>query len=341
MFLKRRTESISVSPCLDIYSVTIAKISKNSIFVPINIGLSKQTVETLIDCGAGGLFINQNFPKKFKVKYLKEPIKAFNVDGTKNKKGTIKSYVGLEFWIEHKKFKEWFYVTGLEKQKVILGFPWLNKHNPIIDWKKGEIKWQPLKIDWKGLLEEGQRIRKEQQLKVKEIIDEEENKNHPNNLIEEDKNTILIKLLEETTWINKTNIATELAIKENDKKEEKTDKELVPKEFYDYLDIFSKIKIKKGFKLRSFKNYNLTLAEQIELDKFLKENLEKGYIRPSQSLMASPLFFVNKKDGKIWPCQDYQYLNDWTIKNSYPLSFILEIMDKLKGAQYFTKLDAH
>ena len=88
---------MSVSPCLDIYSVTIAKISKNSIFVPINIGLSKQTIKSLIDCGTGGMFIDQNSLKKFKVEQLKEPIKAFNADGTKNKKGTIKSYVDLEF----------------------------------------------------------------------------------------------------------------------------------------------------------------------------------------------------------------------------------------------------
>ena len=62
------------------------------------------------------------------------------------------------------------------------------------------------------------------------------------NPIEEDKNMVLIELLEETTWINKTNVAMELAIKENNKKEEKTNKELVPKEFHDYLDIFSKEK---------------------------------------------------------------------------------------------------
>ena len=104
----------------------------------------------------------------------------------------------------------------------------VRKHNPIIDWKKGEIKWQPLKIDWKGLLEKGQRIRKEQQPKVEEIVNKEENKNCTNNPIEEDKNTILIELLEETTWISKMNVATELAIKENNKKEEKTNKELVP-----------------------------------------------------------------------------------------------------------------
>ena len=55
--------------------------------------------------------------------------------------------------------------------------------------------------------------------------------------------------------------------------------------------------------------------------------------------MASPFFFVSKKDGKLWPCQDYWYLNDWTIKNSYPLPLILDIMDKLKGAKFFTKMD--
>ena len=62
------------------------------------------------------------------------------------------------------------------------------------------------------------------------------------NPIEEDKNAVLIELLEGTTWINKMNVATELAIKENNKKEEKTDKELVPKEFHKYLDIFSEEK---------------------------------------------------------------------------------------------------
>ena len=66
-----------------------------------------------------------------------------------------------------------------------------------------------------------------------------------------------------------------------------------------------KIDMKEGFEPQSFKNYNLTPEEQKELDKFLDENLEKGYIRPSQSRMASPFFFVKKKDGKLQPCQDY------------------------------------
>jgi hypothetical protein len=74
-----------VSPYLDIYSVTIANISQNSISVPINIDSSKQTVETLIDSGTGGLFIDQNLTKNFDMNYLDKPVKAYNVDRTENK----------------------------------------------------------------------------------------------------------------------------------------------------------------------------------------------------------------------------------------------------------------
>jgi len=56
--------------------------------------------------------------------------------------------------------------------------------------------------------------------------------------------------------------------------------------------------------------------------------------------MASPFFFVSKKDSKkLRPCQDYRRLNNGTIKNAYPLPRVDELLDKLKGAKYFTKLD--
>ena len=56
---------MSVFPYLDVYSVTIANVSRNSISVLINIGLNKQAIETLLDCGAGGMFIDQNFAKNY------------------------------------------------------------------------------------------------------------------------------------------------------------------------------------------------------------------------------------------------------------------------------------
>ncbi len=62
-----------------------------------------------------------------------------------------------------------------------------------------------------------------------------------------------------------------------------------------------------------------------------------GRIRPSKSPFASSFFFIKKKD--VRPVQDYRKLNKMTIKNRYPLPLISELIDKLRGAKYFTKLD--
>ena len=55
--------------------------------------------------------------------------------------------------------------------------------------------------------------------------------------------------------------------------------------------------------------------------------------------MASPFFFVKKKDGKLRPVQDYRKLNEMTIKNRYPLPLISELIDKLSRAKIFSKMD--
>ena len=55
--------------------------------------------------------------------------------------------------------------------------------------------------------------------------------------------------------------------------------------------------------------------------------------------MATPFSYVNKKDAKLWLCQDYKYLNEWTIKNAYLLPLVTNLLDKLKKAKFFIKLD--
>jgi hypothetical protein len=91
-------------------------------------------------------------------------------------------------------------------------------------------------------MEKGKQIQQEQQPKIEEVVDEEELKNRMTLPIVEDKLGVYIELLEIDVWIHKTNIATELAIEENSKKQDKTDKQLVPEEYHKYLDIFSEEK---------------------------------------------------------------------------------------------------
>jgi hypothetical protein len=140
-----------------------------------------------------------------------------------------------------------------------------------------------------------------------------------------------------------------------DKKQEINDiKEHIPPEFHKYLSIFDeeasfrlpewkpwdhKIDLKPGFEPKSAKVYPLTPKQEEATEKFIKENLDLKRIRKSDSPQASGFFFVPKKDDKLRPCQDYRYLNEWTIKNAYPLPLVTDLMDKLKGAKYFTKLD--
>jgi len=157
---------------------------------------------------------------------------------------------------------------------------------------------------------------------------------------------------EDEVWIKaKTSISQELVHKTIDDKA----KVKLPEVYAEYRMVFEKeasermpehkpwdhaIDLKPDFIPKDCKVYPLSPKEQKEQDKFLEENLRKGYIRPLKSPMASPFFFVSKKDSKkLRPCQDYRRLNEGTIKNAYPLPRVDELLDKLKGAKYFTKLD--
>jgi len=78
---------------------------------------------------------------------------------------------------------------------------------------------------------------------------------------------------------------------------------------------------------------------QDELKKFVIEHTRKGYIRPSKSPYAAPFFFIKKKDGKLRPVQDYRRLNQWTVRNTYPLPLIPQLINKARARALFTKFD--
>ena len=89
------------------------------------------------------------------------------------------------------------------------------------------------------------------------------------------------------------------------------------------------IELEPGSKPTNCKVYLLSPKEQVELDAFLEENLCTGRICLSKSPMASPVFFIKKKDDLLQLVQDYQALNSIMVKNHYPIPLISELMTQL------------
>ena len=132
-------------------------------------------------------------------------------------------------------------------------------------------------------------------------------------------------------------------------------KNQVPKEYYDYLDIFSKeladqlpprryvdYEIPLEFGKRPYFGplYNLSQNELEVQKKYIEEQLIKGFMRPSQSSAAFPIIFINKKDtDELRPCVDYRKLNEITVKDRGPLPLINETLDRLQKVKIYTKLD--
>ena len=138
------------------------------------------------------------------------------------------------------------------------------------------------------------------------------------------------------------------------RKDNRKVEEMVPKQFYWWLKVFGKVEseriptrkpwdhaidLRPDFVPRKERIYPLSHTEKEEVQAFMESQLKKGYIRPSKLPQTLLVLFVLKKDGKKRMVQDYQYVNKRTVKNSYPLPLISELIDSMGTKKVFTKMD--
>lgn len=346
--------------------------TNNATCVEIEIGLqtldtrSRVSIKALLDSGATQLFIDEEYAKGngLKLKRLARVIPVFNVDGTCNQGGSITSTVDLA--MDYKGHKEiaTFSVCNLGSANIIIGHAWLKKHNPEIDWKTGEVRMtrcpkecgvtiRELKIEKRIKKESFAGINREGIPDDEAWMEEPEHKEEVIRFLRAFDLEVSEQGADDSTFIRAIS-AMDLAIEAHEKDATRSFTDIVPPEFHKYRTVFEKtasehmpmekpwdhaIDLKEGFKPKVSKLYPLLGKQQEELDTFLEENLRKGYIRPSKSPQASLFFFTKKKDGKFRPVQDYRALNEQTVKNAYPLPLISELVEQLKGATIFTKMD--
>ena len=231
-----------------------------------------------------------------------------------------------------------FLITSLGNKDLILGYPWLTTFEPQFNWTNGVIDTSYLPIvvrslDWKTL-------------KIRPTIA---------TTTEEEPMTIIqwahaydILDQESNIWAN---ISTELAQKVG----QYTKEVEIPPHYQQFARVFNEeashrlpqhqpwdhaIDLKPNAPSSlNCKIYPLMTQEKEALQKWLDEELKKGYITKSKSPYASPFFFIKKKDGKLRPVQDYRKLNEQTIRDTYPLPLIPDLIQQIEDAWIFTKFD--
>jgi len=129
---------------------------------------------------------------------------------------------------------------------------------------------------------------------------------------------------------------------------------MVPQKFHKWLKVFRKVEsermptkkvwdhvidLKEEFKASKVRVYPLSRNEREEVQQFIQDHLQKGYIRPSKSPQTSPVFFVGKKDGGKHMVMDYHRLNKQMVKNNYPLPLITDLVNSMGNKKLVTKMD--
>ncbi|SJL13532.1 uncharacterized protein ARMOST_16976 [Armillaria ostoyae] len=266
----------------------------------------RQVLQTqgLLDSGCTSSTINRAFVQKHGLDTKKTtiPIAVYNADGTHNKVGDITEFVEFRMTIGNHSKQIDFAVTDLGARDLYLSHDWLKHHNPVINWNTGTVIFGCCQC-----------VKNPFPLPDADLDDRWDEELG-------DGDTILAVNMEEEAEIHAVHHTNNLTAAAHAEKPTKTFEEMVPPDYHSFRDLFSK------------ENFD-------ELPKLQDENLESGRIRESKSLFASPFFFIKKKDGSLCPVQDYRKLNEMTIKNQYLLPLISELIDKLQGAKYFTKLD--
>ncbi|KAK3512201.1 hypothetical protein QTP70_000471 [Hemibagrus guttatus] len=195
-----------------------------------------------------------------------------------------------------------FYVTSSPANPVILGFPWLRRHDPHISWRSGElVRWSITCL--RGCLRDpvARPCRTSQVQRPLEAAGGHLPSQYMDfHMVFSEERAA--RLPHHQVW--------DCAI-----------------------DLLPNASPPKG------RIYPLSLPESKAMEEYIESSLAAGHIRPSTSPAAAGFFFVGKKDGGLRPCIDYRGLNAVTIRYPYPLPLVPAALEQLRGARVFTKLD--
>ncbi|TKA50332.1 hypothetical protein B0A49_13656, partial [Cryomyces minteri] len=252
-----------------------------------------------------------------------------------------------------------FFVTTLGHYPIVLGIPWLRQHNVDIDWRLNSLKFIS-EFCQSHCLPPGL-----SSLSVTGSHDYDSKPSIPEPPLPmklESKRPLDICMIGAAPFVHLTKKYSEtmfaVSLRDVEKalqpKEEVDPATKLPPEYHEFLDVFSrkdsdklpiprpydhKIILQPGKEPPFGPLYGMSQPELLVLQKYLKENLSKGFIQASSSPAAAPVLFVKKPGGGLRFCVDYRKLNEITVKNRYPLPLVKETLARLSKAKYYSKID--
>lgn len=292
----------------------------------------------MIDSGASGTFISMQFVKRNGIATHKKEDGGYEltaVDGS-SLPDVDSETVPLSLRFPQHREEVVLDVVPMASHDVVLGTPWLEKHNPQIDWVRRVLKFERC-----GCIANIEPARLQSESADEERLTHEIGSQPittPQKASSGSTDTGLAQPGQQVRTTGGSNAPPE-----------------IPKEFQRWKRLFQeeeglaalpkhqpwdhRINIEPGKKPPWGPLYALSAKELEEQRLWIQKNESKGWIRKSQSPAASPAMFVPKKGGKLRMVIDFRRLNNITIKNRYPLPNIEEMKDRLEGAKWFTKVD--
>ena len=249
------------------------------------------------------------------------------------------------------------YVTPLDPScSVVLGYNWLTRYNPLIDWVLGSIIFRPQLLDPKASLPTSS-ARSAMLPSRKPSVSSETPKTSVSapriSLINAAAFARACKLPGAQSFrihISDPSVSGKSAAVSD----ETPDLADIPEEYHDFADVFSKkkadtlaphrpydlkIDLEEGTSPPIGPMYSLSQSELGSLREFIDEHIRIGFIRSSKSPHGAPILFVRKKDGTLRLCVDFRGLNKISKKDRYPLPFISDLLSTAGKARIYTTID--
>jgi hypothetical protein len=239
-----------------------------------------------------------------------------------------------------------FYVTILDKSaSAVLGYDWLTRYNPLVDWSTGRITFQNS--------EEPSNLSSPLPASVSKDVDAEPSKSLATG-------TFSVSFIGAAAYIRACKLSGSvqmclcLRAASADIESPPPDLSFVSSKYHEYAKVFNDAKANTLVPHRPYNLqieldedkpialspiYSLSAIEQKALQEFINKNVNSGFIRQSASPHGASILFVKKKDGSLRLCVDYRTLNKITKKDRYPLPLISNLLQSPGKACVYTKID--